>query len=438
MDNPKELHIFMQNNNYTLLMQDSSSVALITNDAVVFGLLMLVLGFVFYTSNLKHNVAQKFYSVLPPLLMCYFLPGILNSIGLIDGVNSKLSTIGSRYFLPACLILFTLNLDFKELWNLRKRAGLIFITGTIGIIIGGPLALLITSFIAPDVVVGEGADAVWRGFGSLAGSWIGGSANQVALKEILNPSPELFSATIAVDVFVAYAWMAVLLYGITKSTIIDKYFKADSSDVKHLTEKMDQLNKENNRIPEAKDFILMMAIAFGGTGLSAFLSEPIAEWFQINHPELEKFSLTSSFFWLILIATLTGISFSFTPARKLEYAGASKMGTTLLYMLIVTIGMQMNILAIFANPGLFIVGILWVSIHALFIFIVAKLTRAPFFYMVVGSMANIGGVASASVTAAAFHPSLISVGVILSVFSYAIGTYAGWLCAILMQLVLGG
>lgn len=296
MDNPKELHIFMQNNNYTLLMQDSSSVALITNDAVVFGLLMLVLGFVFYTSNLKHNVAQKFYSVLPPLLMCYFLPGILNSIGLIDGVNSKLSTIGSRYFLPACLILFTLNLDFKELWNLRKRAGLIFITGTIGIIIGGPLALLITSFIAPDVVVGEGADAVWRGFGSLAGSWIGGSANQVALKEILNPSPELFSATIAVDVFVAYAWMAVLLYGITKSTIIDKYFKADSSDVKHLTEKMDQLNKENNRIPEAKDFILMMAIAFGGTGLSAFLSEPIAEWFQINHPELEKFSLTSSFF----------------------------------------------------------------------------------------------------------------------------------------------
>lgn len=114
------------------------------------------------------------------------------------------------------------------------------------------------------------------------------------------------------------------------------------------------------------------------------------------------------------------------------------MGTTLLYMLIVTIGMQMNILAIFANPGLFIVGILWVSIHALFIFIVAKLTRAPFFYMVVGSMANIGGVASASVTAAAFHPSLISVGVILSVFSYAIGTYAGWLCAILMQLVLGG
>lgn len=419
-------------------MQNSAQTALVTNDAVVFGILMTVLGIVFFTSGLKNKYVQKFYTVLPPLLLCYFLPGILNSLNIIDGENSSLAGIGSRFFLPACLILFTLNLNLKEIWSLRRRAGLLFIVGTIGVVLGGPIALWITSMIAPDVVAGEGANAVWRGFGSLAGSWIGGSANQVALKEILNPSPELFSATIAVDVFVAYGWMAVLLYGITKSLKIDKYLKADSSDVTRLMEKMDKQTKENSRIPEAKDFIMMISFAFGGTGLAALLSNPVARWFQENYPELEKFSLTSSFFWLILFATIIGISLSFTPARKLENAGASKMGTTLLYMLIVTIGMQMNILAIFGNPGLFIVGILWILIHAILMFIVAKLTRAPFFYLVVGSMANVGGVASASVTAAAFHPSLISVGVVLSVFSYAIGTYAGWLCALLMQLVLGG
>ncbi len=419
-------------------MQDSSSHALFTQDPIVFGILMLVLGLVFYTSGLKNRLIQKVYTIFPPLLMCYFLPGILNSAGVIDGENSILSTIGSRYFLPACLILFTLNLDLKEIWRMRKRAGLVFIAGTIGIIIGGPLALWLTSVIAPEVVVGEGADAVWRGFGSLAGSWIGGGANQVALKEILEPSPALFSATIAVDVFVAYGWMAILLYAITKNTVIDRYLKADARDVQQLMAKMERQSKENSRIPEAKDLILMVAIAFGGTGLAALLSDPIAHWVQTNYPSLEKFSLTSPFFWLILVATLIGISLSFTPARKLEYAGASKMGTTLLYMLIVTIGMQMDILAIFANPGLFLVGILWICIHAIIIFTVTKLTKAPFFYMVVGSMANVGGVASASVTAAAFHPSLISIGVVLSVFSYAIGTYAGWLCAMLMRMVLGG
>src|SRR5690606_8314585 len=147
------------------------------------------------------------------------------------------------------------------------------------------------------------------------------------------------------------------------------------------------------------------------------------------------FSLTNSFFWIVLVATLIGIALSFTPARKLENAGASKLGTTMLYMLIVTIGMQMDIAAILENPGLFIVGIIWLGIHAVLLFIVGKWIKAPFFYFAVGSMSNIGGVASATVTSAAFHPSLVSIGVILSVFSYAIGTYAGWLTAILMQLV---
>ncbi len=407
---------------------------LITNNTVVVGLLMAILGLVFYTSNINNRYVKGFYDVIPPLLLCYFLPGLLNSFNIIDGANSPLTTIGSRYFLPACLILFILNLDIKEMWALRKRAGLMFIAGTIGIMLGGPLAVLLTSYVAPDIVGGSGPDAVWRGLGSLAGSWIGGSANQVALKEILQPSPSLFSSIIAVDVFVAYSWMALLLYGAGKSKMMDRFFKADARDVDELMVKLEKKAKENAKIPETKDIILMLSIAFAGTGLATFLAEPTASFINTHYPQLETFSLTNTFFWIILFATIISVCLSFTPARKLENVGASKMGTALLYMLIVTIGMQMDILAILQNPGLFIVGIIWILFHALLLLVVAKIFKIPFFYYAVGSMSNVGGVASASVMAAAFHPSLISVGVILSVFSYAIGTYAGWLTAVLMQL----
>ncbi|SMG05700.1 DUF819 family protein [Sphingobacterium psychroaquaticum] len=408
---------------------------LITDNAAVFGILMAVLGLVFYISNLKNKYIQGFLSVVPPLLLCYFLPGILNTLNVFDGEDSPFTSVGSRYFLPACLILFTINLDLKEMWNLRKRAGLMFITGTIGIMLGGPLAVWVVSLFAPQVVGGAGPDEVWRGLGALAGSWVGGSANQVALKEILQPSPKLFSAIIAVDAFVAYLWMALLLFGASKSKKVDAFFKADASDVDALMKRMDSKAKENTRIPETKDIIMMLSLAFAGTGLASLLATPVSSYLATHYPVLEKFSLTNSFFWIILFATIFGIGLSFTRAKKLEHAGASKLGTVFLYMLIVTIGMQMDIRAIFDNPGLFLVGIIWISFHALCLFIVGKIIKAPFFYFAVGSMANVGGVASATVTAAAFHPSLVSVGVVLAVFGYAIGTYAGWLTALLMQMV---
>src|SRR5690606_12073927 len=129
---------------------------LINNTTVIFGMLMTILGLVFYTSSLPNRWIKGFYNIIPPLLLCYFLPGLLNSFQIIDGENSPLTTIGSRYFLPACLILFVLNLDLKEMWALRKRAGLMFITGTIGIVVGGPLAVWLTSLVAPEVVGGIG------------------------------------------------------------------------------------------------------------------------------------------------------------------------------------------------------------------------------------------------------------------------------------------
>ena len=405
--------------------------ALITDDAIVFGILMGILGLVFYTSNLQSIFFKKFYTIIPPLLLCYFLPGLLNSFGIISGQHSAIGSVSSNYLLPACLVLFTLNLNLKELWAMRKNAGIMFFAGTIGIILGGPFAVWIMSLFAPEVVAGD----TWKALATLAGSWIGGGANQAALYTILEPSPEEFSATLAVDVFVAYGWMAILIYGASKVNALNRYFKADNSSVEALTHRMDTMAKSNIRTPEVKDIFVMMALAFGIVSVAHFFANRIASFIELSAPQLAQLSLTSKFFWLILITTLLGISLSFTKAKQYEGAGASKFATVFLYILIASIGMQMDILAILTNPLLFVVGLIWIAFHALILFFVAKIIKAPFFFFAMGSMGNVGGVASASATAAAFHPSLISVAVIISVFSYAIGTYAAYLCGILMALV---
>ncbi|HEY1025475.1 MAG TPA: DUF819 family protein [Sphingobacteriaceae bacterium] len=409
--------------------------AFITNDAVVLGLLMMILALVFATSASKHPFFGKFYNVVPPILLCYFLPGVLNSAGVISGSTSSLYTIASRYLLPASLVLFTVSLDLKEIWKLRHKAGLMFITGSVGVLLGGPLAVGIVSVFAPEVVGGTGPDAVWRGLSTIAGSWIGGGANQAAMFEIFKPSSDLFSAMVAVDVIVAYIWMAILLYGATKTKSIDEKLKADNTSVTDLKKKIEDYHLSIMRIPKMEDIVLILGVGFGVTGIAHYLSDNITPWVVENAPYLDKFSLTSGFFWLVVLATTIGMLLSFTPVRKLEGAGASRIASVLLYILIATIGMQMNVMAIFDNPGLLLVGLIWISIHAILMIIVAKLTKSPFFFLAVGSQANIGGPASAPVVASAFHPSLAPVGVLLAVFGYVIGTYGAYLCGILMQMV---
>lgn len=404
-----------------------------TSDAVVLGLLFVILAGVFYTANLKHPLWTKFYAIFPPLLLCYFIPGVLNSFKVISGEESKLYAVVSQYFLPACLVYFTLGMDFKAVIRLGPKALLVFLAGTLGVMIGGPIAVAIVKTVAPEVVGGTGQDAVWRGLSTIAGSWIGGGANQTALKEVFQPSDRLFSQVIAVDVIVAEIWMAVLIYGAGKAVKIDRYFKADATAIDELKTKLELEHKTSQRIPTLNDLMMIAAVGFGATAFAHFVADLVAPWLKLNYPSLERFSLTSSFFWVVSVVTFLGILLSFTRLRQLEFAGASKIGSLFLYVLVATIGMKMDIFAVAENPGLFVVGALWMLIHVSVTLLVAKWLRAPFFFTAVGSQANVGGAASAPVVAAAFHPSLASVGVLLAILGYALGTYGGYLTGLMMQ-----
>ena len=408
---------------------------LIKNDAVVFGILMGILSFVLVTSNSNHPNWKKFYKYFPALLLCYFIPSVFNSLGIISGKDSNLYFVASRYLLPASLVLLTISVDLPAIKRLGSKAVIMFFTGTVGIVFGGPLSILLASMIAPDLVGGQGPEAVWRGFATVAGSWIGGGANQAAMKEIFDVGDSLFSAMIAIDVIVANIWMALLLYGTGVDDKINKWFDADVSSIDDLKLRMEQYKEQIMRIPETNDTIKVLAIGFGITGIAHLGADTIAPAIKNAAPELARFSLTSGFFWLIVISTTFAILLSFTKLRELEGVGASRIGSIFIYILVATIGMKMDILSIFDNPSLFIIGLIWMTIHAMLLIIVAKIIKAPFFFLAVGSKANVGGAASAPILASAFHPSLAPVGVLLAVMGYAIGTYGAWLCGILMQVV---
>lgn len=431
------------------------NVILFTDDAIVFGLLMLSLGFVFYTESLTNGFWKKFYKIVPGLFMAYLIPAILTTAGVISpewtSINSsgetilhssKLYFVASRYLLPAALVLMTLSIDLKAVFGLGWKALAMFFTGTIGIIIGGPIAILLISAISPETVGGAGPDAVWRGLSTLAGSWIGGGANQTAMLEIYGYNQKLYGGMVFVDIVVANIWMSIILIGIGKSDKINKWLKADNSSIKKLKEKVSKFSQSIKRTPSLTDIMIIMSIGFGTVSFAHLCSGILSSFFQDFVSNIHSAStrniftfLESKFFWIISIATIVSIGLSFTKAKNYEGAGASKFGSVFIYILVATIGMKMDLKMIFDNMGLITIGIIWMSIHALLLIIVAKLIKAPYFFLAVGSQANVGGAASAPIVASAFHPSLATVGVLLAVVGYAVGTVGAIICTILMETV---
>jgi uncharacterized membrane protein len=426
-----------------------------TNDTIVFGLLMIALGFIFYTSSKKVGIWKKFYTIVPALFMAYMVPALFTTLGLIAPEwetvtetgevvkhSSNLYFMSKEYLLPAALVLMTLSIDLKAVFNLGWKAVAMFFAGTVGIVIGGPIAILLISMVSPETVGGAGPDAVWRGLATLAGSWIGGGANQTAMLEIYGYNQKLYGGMVFVDIVIANIWMAIILLGIGKSERIDKWLKADNSAIETLKEKVSTYAKKTERNPSLSDLIIIAAIGFGavsiahfGAGyLSAFFDDFVNDIQNVTTKNIFTF-LSSRFFWMISLATIIAILLSFTKLKSYEGAGSSKIGSVFIYILVASIGMKMDLTLIFDNIGLVAIGAVWMTIHVILLIVVAKLIRAPYFFLAIGSQANVGGAASAPVVASAFHPSLATVGVLLAVLGYAVGTVAAIGCTILMQIV---
>ncbi len=252
---------------------------------------------------------------------------------------------------------------------------------------------------------------------------------------------------IIVDVFVANLWMPFLLIGAGMSAVIDKRLKADASAIDDLKDKVEAYQSSIARIPSFNDLMVLLGVIFGMVGLAHLMgggiSGGMADWYDMalardaESPMRFLSSLKSPFFWLVFLSTMFGVALSFTPMRTYEGAGASKLASVFLYVLVATIGAKMDIGELIASWNLYwpvlVIGLLWMLVHVTILLTVAKIIRAPFFFVAVGSQANVGGAASAPIVASAFSPALAPVGVLLAVLGYAVGTVGAVICMEIMR-----
>ena len=412
----------------------AESTALIQNDIVLLGLIAATLGAIFWAASGPTPFLKRFFAIVPALLLCYFIPAIYNTTGLIDGHATKLyNPVARDVLLPAALVLLTLSIDLRAIIRLGPKLLIVFVAATFGVMLGAIVSFQVMALIHPETVAGD----TWAGMAALTGSWIGGGANMVAMREVFGVDATTFGQFAVVDVAVASLWMAVLLYLAGRSEEIDRRRGVDTSALDEMKAKIAAYEAEHARIPNLTDLMVIVAIGFGGVGVAHAIANPVAGWFAANVSWAAQFSLTSPFVWVVVIATTIGLGLSFTRARRIEAAGASKLGSVMLYFLIACIGMQMDLLALLDRPWLFLLGVIWMATHVAVLLIVLKLTRVPLFYMAVSSQGNIGAAASAPVVAAAFHPSLAPVGVLLGTVGYATGTYLAYVTGLMLKSMAG-
>ena len=382
----------------------------------ILAIFLVILAVLFNVSE-RPGLPKKVLSIIPPIFFAYFIPTLLTTFGILPD-SSPLYKWIKTFLLPVALFLFTLTLDLKAIMKLGSKAVIMMLTGTLGIVVGGPLSLLLFSKWLPD-------DA-WQGMAALSGSWIGGGVNFVAIGQAVEAPESVLGPIIVVDVVVAASiWLPILLMMVNKKEAFNRWAKADRSSIEYVQKKVENYQSEVARIASFNDLLVILSLAFLFTWLSYWLGDIL--------PPVGDFIKGSV--WKVILITGFGILFSFTKFRSYEGAGASKIGNVALYLLIATIGAQANLRGIIEYPVFILAGIVWIAIHALILLIVAKLIRAPYFFAAVGSLANVGGAASAPVLAAAFHPSLAAVGVLLGILGYVLGTYAGLVCAFLLKIV---
>lgn len=396
---------------------EPQATALITDPMAVFAFLAGLVALVFWLSELP--ALRRLFEVVPPVIYVYFLPMLATTAG-VTPAASPLYDWTVPYLLLFALLLLMVSVDMRSIVRLGVMALFMVAAGTLGIIIGGPVSLLVFQGWLP-------ADA-WTGFAALSGSWIGGTANLVAIAESVGTSPDAMGPVIVVDTVVGYGWMGVLIAMAGFQRRYDRRTRA-------RTEAVEETNRRlGTQAGERRDMTLRDAILMIGMGMACAVA---AAWAGRNLPAMGDPTIISSTTWAVLIVVTGGLLLSFTPVRRLEKAGASNLGYTALYLLLAGIGAQADLRAVLDAPVYLAAGAVWIAIHVAVLLLAARLVRAPLFFVATGSMANVGGAVSAPVVAGVYHRAMAPVGLLMAVAGYVLGIYGALACAWLLGLVGG-
>jgi uncharacterized membrane protein len=268
------------------------------------------------------------------------------------------------------------------------------------------------------------------GFAALSGSWIGGTANMVAIAESVGTPESALGPIIVVDTVVGYGWMGVLLFFSGYQALFDKRTGARTQAIEDTNRRMAEMNRDRHPT-SLRDHVVMIGMGMAGAVAAYELAQtPL-------FPAIGDPTIISKSTWAILVIVTGGLLLSFTRLREFEKVGASGLGYTALYLLLAGIGAQADLKAVLQAPVYLLAGVVWIAIHIAVLLVAARIVRAPLFFVATGSMANIGGAASAPVVAGVYHPAMAPVGLLMAVAGYILGIYGGLVCAWLLGMVGG-
>jgi len=383
--------------------------ALLSDPMLVFAYLGGLLAVIFWISGFP--ALKKFFTVIPPLIFAYFVPTVSTALGITPLASPAYDWI-IRFLLPVALFLLVITIDLPALAKMGWMALVMMLAGTVGIIIGGPVAFLAVGHWLPD--------QAWTGLAALSGSWIGGAANMMAIAQSVGTPDSILGPIIVVDTAVGYGWMGVLLFLSAFQHRFDRWSGADTTAIEETNAHLSELQSHRHPI-EVRDLAITLGLAFAAAVASVYAGQRM--------PDLGDPTIISKTTWAVLFVVTGALVLSLTPVRKLEEAGASKLGFMALYFLIAAIGARADLHAVLQTPMFLLAGLIWMAVHVAVLFGVARLVRAPLFFVATGSMANIGGAASAPIVAGVYHPALAPVGVLMGVSGYILGIYGALGCA---------
>ncbi|MFO8100501.1 MAG: DUF819 family protein [Salinibacter sp.] len=392
---------------------------LVTDPMPLAALLTAVLGVVFWLDSFDQ--LEPVFKYLPPVIWAYFVPMLFTTIGITpaeSGVYDWMST----YLLPFSLFLLMITVDLNAILRLGPMALFMMCAGTLGIVVGGPVVFALFGPFFEDPVA-------WKGFAALSGSWIGGTANMMAMKQSVGTPDSTLGPLLVVDVVAGYGWMGVLIFLSAYQARFDDWMDANTTAMDRLNKKMKEAD-DTRRPVTLRDLAVMVGIALGATVAADAVAGGL--------PELGDPTIITAGTWAILLVVTGGLLLSFTPLQEMENAGASRVGYFALYLLLTSIGAKADLAAVLDVPLYLLAGVVWIAIHIAFLLAAARMVKAPLFFVATGSMANVGGAASAPIVAGVYLPAMAPVGLLMGVAGYILGIYAALGCSWLIGLVAVG
>ncbi|HVR41993.1 MAG TPA: DUF819 family protein [Thermoanaerobaculia bacterium] len=382
--------------------------------AAVLAILATVAAFFFW---LEAKTRWKLFQFLPPLIFIYAFPVLLSNTGILPATSPAYDIL-SQYGLPVFITLLLLSVDVGAAVRVMGKAVFVMLLGTAGVIIGAPIGYFVVRGWLP-------ADA-WKGFGALAGSWIGGTGNMAAVAGGLDTSPEAFGLAVLADNVVYVVWLPILLGSKAFADRFNRWARVKGDRIEKMEAAALAESEATREQPLLMRHLLYLAaLALGATALAIWLAPML--------PVIEPILSTST--WRVLLVTTFGIALSFTPAKKIPRS--HQIAMAIVYVFVAGMGARASLAGLADAPAFLLGAFIWIFIHGLFCLAGAWLFRVDIHSAAIASAANIGGAASAPVVAAYHRESLVPASILMALIGYAIGNYGAFLAARLCAAVAG-